>query len=224
MPLVSLIDDHRLFSASLAIALRGEGFEVDTPRLTSLDEIRHAVLHRRPQVTMLDRDLGPVGDGEALIAPITQAGCPVVVVSAALSDVVAGRCLAAGAAVCLHKTEPFDVLLSAITAVAHGQIAITQGERYKLIDAWRRWQASMDTSADAFSRLTPRESAVLDSLVAGRSVRMIAKESYVSEATVRTHVRGILTKLNVNSQLEAVAMAVRADRRSSGERARGPAA
>jgi DNA-binding NarL/FixJ family response regulator len=48
---------------------------------------------------------------------------------------------------------------------------------------------------------------VLRSLARGQSVATIASRCYVAEATVRTHVRGVLTKLGVGSQLEAVALA-----------------
>ena len=57
------------------------------------------------------------------------------------------------------------------------------------------------------TRLTEREAQVLRCLAGGRSVATIAAASYVAEATVRTHVRGVLTKLGVGSQLAAVALA-----------------
>lgn len=210
MALVSLVDDHRLFTASLAVALRAEGFEVDTPQLTNLEAVLQTIRDRRPDVVMLDRALGALGSGEDLVAPLTQAGCSVMVLSATLDDVVVGRCLAAGAVVCLRKSEPFDVLLSTIGSVARGEVPVPQSERYRLIDSWRSWQTSADATNDAFAQLTPREASVLAQLMDGQSVKTIARESLVSEATVRTQVRGILTKLDVASQLEAVVMALRA--------------
>ncbi|MDA8343337.1 MAG: response regulator transcription factor [Actinomycetota bacterium] len=208
MPLVCLIDDHQLFSASLAVALRTEGFDVHTPQLTSLESVRQTVVLRHPEVVILDRDLAALGNGEELLPPLTRAGCPVMIVSATLDDVVIGRCLAAGAVACLQKNEPFGVLLATIASVTRGEAPMPEAERYRLIDAWRRWQSSADVIAGAFAQLTPREASVLGQLMDGRSVRAIAKTCFVSEATVRTHVRGILTKLEVASQLEAVVLAV----------------
>ncbi len=56
-------------------------------------------------------------------------------------------------------------------------------------------------------RLTPRETQVLADLTCGKSAKSIARESRLSEATVRTHIRSVLAKLGVNSQLAAVALA-----------------
>jgi two-component system nitrate/nitrite response regulator NarL len=225
MTLVSLIDDHQLFSASLAVALRAEGFEVDTPQLSSLEALLAAILAQRPSVVMLDRDLGALGRGEDLIGPIARAGCSVMVVSATLDDVVVGRCLAAGAVACVLKNERFDVLLATIASVARGEYPVSPPERYRLIDTWRTWQASTDTTTDAFAQLTPREASVLGQLMDGQTVKSIAREGFVSEATVRTQVRGILTKLDVTSQLEAVVMALRTGWRPANPSADGvPAA
>ena len=60
-----------------------------------------------------------------------------------------------------------------------------------------------------FTRLTDRERDTLVALSRGLSVHGIAAEWVVSEATVRSHVRGVLAKLDVPSQLAAVALALR---------------
>jgi two-component system, NarL family, nitrate/nitrite response regulator NarL len=222
MALVSLVDDHQLFSAALAVALRADGFDVHTPQLSSLQGVRDTILARNPDVAMVDRDLGSLGSGEALLAPIARSGTSVIVISGTLDDVVVGRCLAAGAVGCLSKSEPFHVLLTAIGTAARGDAFVSQAERYRLIDAWRKWQASTDATADAFAHLTPREAVVLGRLMNGMSVKAIANEGVVSEATVRTQVRGILTKLDVTSQLEAVVMALRTGWRPDQHSVAGP--
>jgi two-component system nitrate/nitrite response regulator NarL len=61
-----------------------------------------------------------------------------------------------------------------------------------------------------FEQLTVREHEVLLALTLGHSAEEIAEAHYVSITTVRSHIRSILTKLGVNSQLAAVALAVRA--------------
>jgi two-component system, NarL family, nitrate/nitrite response regulator NarL len=210
MALVSLVDDHHLFSTSMAVALRAEGFEVQIPRLTSQEDVCQTIMASQPQVVMIDRDLGALGSGEELIPPIAKSGLPIIVVSASLDDVVAGRCLSLGAAVCVAKSDPFEMLLTSVVRVANGDPSVNQSERYRLIDAWRRWQASADATSGTFDQLTRREAHVLGLLIEGRSVKAIANENHVSMATVRTQVRGILTKLDVSSQLEAVALALRA--------------
>ncbi len=210
MTMVMLVDDHRLFSASLAMALRNHGFEVDTPVLTSVDDVANRILETRPDLAIIDRDLGALGSGESLIRGAVDAHVPVIVVTGALDDVVAGRCYSRGAAACLSKSQPLEELLSAAASLADGRQAVANADRYRCIDAWRRWQASADAAAGPFAQLTGREAAVLRALMDGRSVRTIATSSAVSETTVRSQVRCILSKLGVSSQLEAVAMALRA--------------
>jgi two-component system nitrate/nitrite response regulator NarL len=66
---------------------------------------------------------------------------------------------------------------------------------------------ALDRSMVGFESLTPRERAVLDALVSGLRPGDIARRDFVSVVTVRNQVQAILTKLNVHSQLEAVAAA-----------------
>ncbi|MHB1553856.1 MAG: response regulator transcription factor [Acidimicrobiales bacterium] len=223
MPAVMLVDDHRLFSTSVALALRSKGFEVDAPPLTSLAELRDRISEARPDLVIVDRALGGIGDGEPLIACARAAGVPAVVVSGALDDVAAGRCYALGAAACLSKSEPLEVLLAIVAAVAGGEQPVPRGEQDRLVDVWRRWQAAADAAAGPFGQLTRRESEVLRGLMDGIPVRAIAAANVVSEVTVRSQVRGILAKLGVSSQLEAVAMAQRAGWSGPGQATDGEA-
>lgn len=204
-----LVDDHRLFTASLAMALRHRHFGVDTPALTSLADVATRMVEIRPDVAIVDRDLGTIGSGEPLLDVATAAHVPVIIVTATLNDVVAGRCYSRGAAACISKAEPLDSLLGTVAEVARGEQAVPRADRYRLIDVWRQWQTSTDAAITPFSRLTQREAAVLQALMDGCPVKAIAVSSGVAEATVRSQVRCILSKLGVSSQLSAVAMALR---------------
>lgn len=221
LSLVALVDDHRLFSASLSMALQTAGLDVLAPTLTSMTEVLEVLLDAHPAVVMLDRDLGPLGSGEALISPLSEAGAWVIVVSGTLDEVVMGRCLAKGATTCVSKSDPFEDLLGVALSVMEGRKPLPDAERYRLIGEWRRWQASTNLTKAPFSQLTSREAAVLGKLMDGRSVKGIAEDDFVSEATVRSQVRGILGKLGVSSQLEAVAAALRAQWRPPSPRADG---
>jgi two-component system, NarL family, nitrate/nitrite response regulator NarL len=218
MTLVALVEDHRLFSASLAFALRARGFEVLTPSLETLDGVRSELSTRQPHVVMLDRDLGDLGPGggEELIEPVSSGGAAVVVVSAALDEVIMGRCFALGATACVSKTEPFESLLLTLTSVVNGIPPLDDIERQRLIAYWRGAQAAAEAATAPFTRLTSREASVLARLMDGTPVRMIAAESYLSEATIRSQVRAILLKLDVSSQLEAVGLALRVGWRPTG--------
>ena len=83
-------------------------------------------------------------------------------------------------------------------------------ERRSLLQATKAARAREAVLAEPFERLSSRETQVLQALADGRSVAEIARDWVVSEATVRTQVRAVLTKLGVTSQLAAVAAARRA--------------
>jgi DNA-binding NarL/FixJ family response regulator len=205
---VVVVDDHRLLAQSLAISLGQEGLDCSVATLTAPDELVRSVVAQRPDVVLLDLVLGPVaGDGAALVAPLTGAGSRVVLVTGATDPVRLAGALGDGAVGVLSKTEPVEVLLAAATAAAHGQRVMDENHELALRASARARHASRTAALQPFTRLTEREAQVLRSLARGRSVAAIAATSYVAEATVRTQVRGVLTKLGVGSQLEAVALA-----------------
>lgn len=206
---VALVDDHHLLSAALSAALTAEGHEVVVPMLSSLDAVAAQLLEAAPHVVLLDLDLGALGDGEGLLAPLLASGASVLVVSATTDEATVGRCLERGAAGWVPKSASFDDLLAAVLAATDGQLVLESLERRRLIGVWHRHRDMTAAVRAPFDRLTRREAAVLALLVRGETVERIAAASFVSRATVRTQVRAILSKLGVNSQLEAVAMATR---------------
>lgn len=152
-----------------------------------------------------------------IVAPVAFAtGVPVALTSATLVSTPGDDTPVAMQVTCVRCAvtqlivpPPSVVLLAAIASVARGEVPVSRSERYRLIDTWRRWQASADATIGSFEHLTQREAQVLAQLMMGHSVKVIANRSQVALATVRTQVRGILTKLDVGSQLEAVALALR---------------
>lgn len=207
---IAVIDDHQLLRASLAAALEAEGYEIVAPALTEVGEVA-AMLHKmRPAVALLDIDLGPFGSGEDLLPTLQDLGARVLVVSGQRDDAVVGRCLEAGAHGSVPKTAGIDELLDAVTKAAAGEPVLPVQERERLLDAWRERQRAVAESLAPFERLTRREASVLGMLMAGRAVDRIARDCFVSTATVRTQVRSIFMKLGVRSQLEAVGKANRA--------------
>ncbi len=121
---------------------------------------------------------------------------------------------------------PRSAVRALLTAVARGAVAVIDSEQPFLdliaqLDAALRGAGPTDRStllepmrdrtrrAAALARLTPREEFVLAQLVEGRTATEIAALSHVSLATVRTQIHGILVKLDVSSQLAAVAHAHR---------------
>ena len=204
---VLLIEDHHVLAASLQAALGAEGFRAAIAPLSS----RHAVVSRAgavgASVALLDLELGPpIGDGLTLIPPLSAAGVGVVVVSASTSRFRLAACVDAGARGFVPKTSTLDQLVDAVRAVADGRPLLAPDDvsqlRSELLQ-YRQECAGLD-------RLTRREATVLRMLADGRSAAEISQAAFVSEGTVRTHIRSILRKLGVRSQLAAVAASRRA--------------
>jgi two-component system nitrate/nitrite response regulator NarL len=205
---VAIVDDHRLLSAALQVTLESNGFRVVVPELTQISELMQALAAARPSVVLLDLDLGALGSGEDLLPELVQSGPRVIVMSGTADDMTAGRCLAAGAWSFVTKSAEFEGLLGAVRDAAAG-LPAASAERQRLLRAWREGRNAASETLKPFELLTQREAAVLAMLCSGLTVERIALDSFVSEATVRTQVRAILSKLNVHSQLEAVAKANR---------------
>ncbi|HET9761787.1 MAG TPA: response regulator transcription factor [Nocardioidaceae bacterium] len=207
-PRAVVVDDHRLLAQSIAISLRQEGVDCEVATLAPPDRLLAAVVAERPDVVLLDLDLGrETGDGDGLVAPLTRAGCRVLLVTGCTDPVRLAAALEAGAVGVLAKTEPVDVLLAAAHAAARGEPVMTdEQERAVRVEAGAR-HAARAAALGPFARLTEREAQVLRRLAHGQSVATIAARTHVAETTVRTQVRGVLTKLGVGSQLEAVALA-----------------
>jgi DNA-binding NarL/FixJ family response regulator len=207
---VLVVEDHDLLAQTLQVALAAEGLEVEVAPLGT-DEALVAVAHdRRPDVVLLDLDLGHEhAGGEALVPRLVELGCAVVVVTGSSDDLRLGTTLELGAAGVLAKSRPFDDLLAAVLAAAQRRPVMRDGDRQDLLARARRRRQEVQERLHPFQALTPRERDVLELLMQGRNADAVARHFVVSEATVRTQIRGILTKLGVGSQLAAVAEAYR---------------
>jgi DNA-binding NarL/FixJ family response regulator len=117
-----------------------------------------------------------------------------------------GAALAEGAHGVFLKNGSLESLCHSIADLTAGQTLLRPSERDALV-------AQAGRRADAVAkidRLSNREREVLVALVDGQSAETIAKHQFVALGTVRSHIRSILRKLDVNSQLAAVAIARRA--------------
>lgn len=204
---VMVVEDHGLLAQSLRLALTAEGMTVHVPPLDPADILTMAE-SVQPDVVLLDLDLGPLGgDGSALIEPLSLGGARVIVVSGVADRVRLAGCLESGAHGLLTKEAPLDHLLDTVRRSVAGDDILAAGEREELLAELRRTRAARDKELAPFASLTARERAVLAAIMEGQSAREIARSTYTSESTVRTHLRGILNKLGVNSQLAATALA-----------------
>jgi DNA-binding NarL/FixJ family response regulator len=210
---VAILDDHELLAESLEIALSVHGYDVrrvpvpadgGAPR-TLVD----ALVRLRPRVLLLDLDLGRFGDATPLIAPLHAAGLRVVVLTGEPDRARWGRALAEGAHTVVPKSSALIEVISTVRRVDDGHTVLSPDERSALVATWRERVAERAADEVRLARLSPREARVLGLLMKGMHVRDIAADQVVSEATVRSQVHAILTKLGVSSQLAAVTLAHR---------------
>jgi two-component system nitrate/nitrite response regulator NarL len=204
---ILLVAGCQLLGETLQTALAGHGFDVAVSAgatgADTLDEVRA----QRPGVVVLDLDRTGTGFGRDLIRPLIDLGAAVFVLLGVADRLEEARCLEAGAAAAASSAESFAALLERFRRVVDGEVVTPLGDRL-------RCQRDLDDQRRAdrrrlapFESLTPRERDVLALIVDGRPAAEIARQADVALPTVRTQVRSILQKLEVNSQMAAAAMA-----------------
>ncbi len=208
-PAIFILDAHELIATSLAMALRQAGFE----RVATVDP---EALSQGGQgdLPLATGDIALVGllvgDGRTtlpLIRPLVERGCRVIVMTADQALPLAADCLERGAEAVVDKAMSFERLVGALRRLSSGDSAMTEEERDALLEAVEHHQAAEQALKQPFQALTEREADVLAALVAGKAPKQIAHTSGITVSTVRGHIQRVLTKLNVNSQREALAMA-----------------
>ena len=210
-PTVLIVDDHGLVGTVLAHGLRAEGLSA---RHAGAVDVAGVLAEAGPLpvgLALLDLDLGCDRsgrrfDGVDLIAPLSARGWRCIVLSGAADRVRIGAALAAGAVAAVPKQAPFPVLLGKVRAVLAGHPVMAPEARRQLIEAYRTKEAERRAIEEKLERLTRREREVLAELARGHRAQAVADSYVVSLATVRTQIRSVLNKLEVGSQLEAVAL------------------
>lgn len=210
---VLIVEDHVLFAESLELALSMEGYDVRRLVMPesggSMSTVLSGAIRAHPRIVLLDLNLGRFGNGVHLIGPMAGAGVSVVVITASTDRARWGECLRYGARKVMSKTEPLNDILATVRRLNEGLPLMAPDEREELLQFWHSERQDQQVQRAHLERLTNREREVLGHLVGGHTVREIAKAEVVSEATVRTQVKSILSKLEVSSQLAAVGIAHR---------------
>jgi two-component system nitrate/nitrite response regulator NarL len=207
---VTVVDDHSLLAESLVIALRSEDVEASCVIVTATSEhqaLAKEILSGSPTLVVLDLDLGAAGDGMSFVSELRKAGVGVMVLTGSTNRLRIGEALSLGASTVLSKSAPFGDILHTIQRMRIGLPVTSTEERTALISVWREAKRSELDIRRRFEQITRREAEVLGELMAGNQVSEIAKQRFVSESTVRTQVKSVLAKLQVNSQLTAVGLA-----------------
>jgi two-component system, NarL family, nitrate/nitrite response regulator NarL len=209
-PSVLIVEDHELLAQSLQYALSRDGFDVVVAPGVGGEQVLARAREMQPSVVLLDLHLDAVGTSSLrLIAPLRELGTSVVMMTGERDRVRLAECVEAGAIGIVSKAAPFEQLVAAVREAAGLGMLLTRGQRDQLLAELRRQRAADEERLRPFRSLTAREREVLAALMQGRSAERIAADAVVSLATVRSQIRSVLQKLQVNSQLQAVALARR---------------
>ncbi|MDR7301152.1 response regulator transcription factor [Haloactinomyces albus] len=208
---VLVIDDHQLVTASLVMALRAHSLDAHRCPVFDVEGVLDEADKHTAGLALVDLELGEGADGRQmdgadLVVPLCRAGWSVVVVSGSTQQERVAAAIAAGANGWVPKSESFDDLLNAVLAAVEGKALLSQEQRKQWLALHREASKRSADIHGRLARLSNRESEVLERLAQGQRAATIAEEFFVSLATVRTQIRSILTKLDVGSQLEAVAL------------------
>lgn len=164
----------------------------------------------RPDVVLMDVRM-PEFDGieatRQLASPETESPVSVLIVTTFDLDEYVFSALRAGAAGFVLKDLPPGDLIEAVRTVAHGDGLVAPTVTRRLIAEFARSTPTPSSPPDELSELTERERDVLEQLAHGLSNTEIAKQLYVSETTVKTHVANVLSKLRLRDRVQAVVFA-----------------
>lgn len=206
---VLLADDDHLMRAGLRMILEtAEGITVVGEAADGVAAVELA-RRARPHVVLMDIRM-PKLDGLEATRRIGQLGGNpprVLVLPTFELDEYVFESLRAGASGFLLKRTPPEDLLEGVRLVAAGEGLLSPCVTRRLIDEFARRPAAHDRTPRDLEALTERELQVLELVARGLSNAELAERLYVSEATVKTHVKRILMKLHLRDRVQAVVLA-----------------
>ena len=194
---ILVVDDHIVVRQGLVALLNTVPDITVVAEASDGQEAVEAFRKHAPDITLMDLRLPKVAGADAISLIRQQSpGARIIVLTTFDGDEDIFRALQAGAKGYLLKGTDVDELTAAIRAVYAGKSRIPSFVAEKLAER-------MGGPA-----LTSRELEVLKRIVAGRSNKEIAGDLHISEATVKTHINSLLSKLNVSDRTQAATTAL----------------
>ena len=198
-----LVDDHPVVRAGLRALLEGQADLSVVAEASDASTALDVAEKFRPDVVLIDLNLGPGPGGVAVTASLrARRAAPRVLVLTTYdteADVLAA--IEAGASGYLLKDAPAEELFRAIRGTARGETVLASAIAARLVQR----------AGSPGPVVTEREVEILQLLARGLANKEMAKQLFVSEATVKSHLSHIYTKLGVETRAGAVAAAI--DRR-----------
>jgi DNA-binding NarL/FixJ family response regulator len=210
---VMIVDDHALFRRGLEMVLADEdGIELVGEASDGAEAVAGAA-ESLPDVVLMDIRM-PRSSGIEACRAMKAAAPSAKIVMLTISDEEEDlfEAIKAGASGYLLKDIPLDDVAGSVRAVDGGQSLINPSMASKLLSEFATLakREGTDRGEQVLApKLTDREMEVLKLVAKGMNNRDIARELFISENTVKNHVRNILEKLQIHSRMEAVMIAVR---------------
>lgn len=209
---VALVDDQAMFRAGIAMVIDSQPDLAVVAQAGDGADAEAMVREHRPDVVLMDVRM-PRVDGVAATRRLVDAfgdDCPkaLVLTTFDLDESAAGAIEAGASGFVLKDTRP-ELLLETIRAVADGSQVMAAGATRRLFETFR--SRSVRSTGPEYDALTPREREILVRAAQGMSNGEIAAAEFLSEATVKTHVSRILTKLQLRDRVQLVVYAYEHD-------------
>ncbi len=207
---IVLVDDEQLVRAGLRLILESEE---DLEVVGEADDGAAAVelvTKTDPDVVLMDIQMPGMNGLEAtrkIIDLGREESSRVLILTTFELDEYVYDALRAGASGFLLKRTPATELVNAIRVVAAGEALLAPSVTRRLMDEFARRPQADRPSPEALDELTAREREVLELVAQGMSNREIADQLFVSEGTVKTHIKRIFFKLGLRDRTQAVILA-----------------
>ena len=191
---ILIIDDHALIRDGVKRAITSIGF-AEVFEAASRSEAFAQLAHKNPDVIIVDLNL-PDGHGLEIVQWARKNSATIAIVVLTLSaDVrIITAAASAGASAFISKSAPVSELISAIESAIRAPLYFSAPSGTRSLES------------ENFE-LSPREIQILTGLSTDAKYRDLAKEYFISEATLKSHVASIFSKLEVNSRIAALVKA-----------------
>ena len=201
---VLLVDDERLVCAYLRTILEAADDLHVIGAAHDGAEAVESVMRHKPDVVLMDLHMPGVDGLTALPQIVALPGAPKVIVLTTFDlDRYVLRAMRGGATGFLLKDTPPEDLVALIRVAADGHTVLSPAAMQRLLAASTDRHVEAERAAAAIAELTEREREVLACIAAGLSNARIAERLHLSEATVRTYVSRMLTKLRCANRTQA---------------------
>lgn len=209
-----IVDDHPLFREGLHRILSDIGIE-DISEASSGEKAVDLAEKLKPDIILMDLYMPGLNGIEVTKKILTQhPSTLIIMLTVSEDDNIIAEALQAGAQGFLNKNMHSDDIINSLCSLLTGKIPLSKPMTRKMLihltanTKTSFKDSSFNTMTSLHNAISPREKEILALLAQGMSNKEIAKKLYISEYTVKNHVRNILDKLHVRSRTQAVVYAM----------------